>query len=392
MYNPCVRKRIAVLGSTGSIGRQTLEVAAEMKDGVEIVALSAYKNAELLVRQAYETGARTVCIADGEECAADIQSLLPTGTRLLTGIDGLCELATMPDYDMAVFAIFGSAGLKPLVAAIEAGHDIAFANKESLVAGGRLVMDLVRKNGVTLLPIDSEHNSVFRCLSGKKPGEVRGIILAATGGPFRKASRDELSKVTLKDALNHPVWTMGKRITVNSATMFNKALEIIEAHHLFGIDESAISVLIHPQSVVHGMVELADGTMMAHLAPPDMKYPIRHCLSYPAEPACAAKMDPVLLANLEFQIPDENVFTPLKLGRRAIKEDWTFAVAMNATNEILVDRFLCGKIGFTDILSELDSAAESFTMYRGRPHSIDEILALDAEIRSEMNAAAASEG
>ncbi len=392
MYNPCVRKRIAVFGSTGSIGRQTLEVAAEMKGGIEVVALSAHKNAELLVRQAHETGAHTICIADGEESAPVIQSRLPAGTRLLTGMDGLCELASMSDFDLAVFAIFGSAGLRPLAAAIEAGHDIAFANKESLAAGGKLVMDLAAKHGVKLLPIDSEHNSVFRCLAGKKPGEVRGIILAATGGPFRKASREELSKVTLEETLNHPVWTMGKRITVNSATMFNKALEIIEAHHLFGIDESAISIFIHPQSVVHGMVEMADGTIIAHFAPPDMKYPIRYCLSYPDVPVIKSKLNPALLAKLEFHVPDEDVFTPLRLGRRAIKEDWTFAVSMNATNEILVDRFLSGKIGFTDILSGLESAAESFGRYRGRPHTIDEILALDAEVRSEMNSASVSGG
>ncbi|MEP0814805.1 MAG: 1-deoxy-D-xylulose-5-phosphate reductoisomerase [bacterium] len=379
-------KRIAILGSTGSIGRQALEVAREMAPDISVVALSAHSNADLLAGQGAEFGVRHFAIGDGN--ANDLAGKLPSGSKLYRGIDGLCELASLPDVDLVVFAVFGAAGLRPLVAAIEAKKDIAFACKEALVAGGELVMNLARRNGVAFLPIDSEHNSIWRCMKGRDASSIRRIVLSATGGPFRGWTRDRLSAVTINQTLAHPLWQMGKRITVNSATMMNKGLEIIEAHHLFGLPSDKIGVVVHPEGVIHGFVELSDGSFLAHASPADMKFPIRACLAWPDEPrADRPALDVSLFSGLAFESPDESVFAPLALARRALTEDWSFAVALNAANEVLVDRFLAGQIGFLSIIDGLLSAAESFHRHAGRPHTIDEVIALDAEVRQSFESA-----
>lgn len=378
-YNRCVTKRIAVLGSTGSIGRQTLDVVRDLKGEVKVVALTANDRCDVILEQAREFGVRHIGL--GETCCNNLTHL-PVDAKIYAGIDGLCEIATLPEVDMVVFALFGAVGLKPLVAAIDAKKDIAFATKEALVAGGKLVIDLVRERGVNFLPIDSEHNSVWRCLTGRTSRMIRKVILTASGGPFHGFTREQLATVTPERALIHPIWEMGKRITVNSATMMNKALEIIEAHYLFDLPSEKLDVLVHPQGVVHAMIELGDGTVIAHIGRADMKLPIGYCLTYPFKPVTAEPaVDLTALAGLTFEKPDEEVFTPLKLGRRALASDWTFSVALNALNETLVDAFLDSRIPFISILENLDKAADGFDRYAGRPHNIDEVIALDAEVR-----------
>ncbi len=380
-YNRRVSKRIAVLGSTGSIGRQTLDVVRELDGEVEIVALTANDSCDVLLEQASEFGARHIGV--GDSCCQN-PARISTEAKVYAGIDGLCEIATLPEVDFVVFALFGAVGLKPLVAAINAKKDIAFATKEALVAGGKLVTDLVRASGVNFLPIDSEHNSVWRCLSGRTTRMIRKVILTASGGPFRGYTRDMLRDVTLESTLKHPIWEMGKRITVNSATMMNKALELIEAQYLFDLPSEKLDVLVHPQGVVHAMIELGDGTVMAHLGRADMKLPIRYCLTYPFKPVSfEPSLDFSTLEGLTFEKPDEGVFSPLKLGRRALVSDWTFSVALNALNETLVDAFLDGRIPFIAILEILEKSADDFESYKGRTHTIDEIIALDAEVREK---------
>jgi len=374
-----VARRIAILGSTGSIGCQTLEVARELQSEIDVVALTANNSCGLLFRQARDFGVKHIGL--GNECKIAAGDL-PADAKLYRGIDGLSEIVSLANVDMVVFALFGAMGLKPLVAAIEAGKDIAFATKEALVAGGSLVMQLVRDNGVNFLPIDSEHNSILRCLAGREINTIRRIIITASGGPFRGFTREQLKDVTLDQALKHPIWAMGRRITVNSATMMNKALEMVEAHHLFGLSNRRLDVRIHPQGIFHALIELADGTLLAHLGLADMKLPIRFCLTYPDVPD--SRNAPIRLDELHsltFEKPDEKVFTTLALGRAAVDEDWSFSVALNAVNEVLVESFLADKIPFIGIIERLERAADGFSKYKCRPHTIDEVIALDAEVR-----------
>jgi 1-deoxy-D-xylulose-5-phosphate reductoisomerase len=333
-------KRVVLLGATGSIGQSARKVAQALPDRVRIVGMSAHSNAdELAAASAEFPDARTVR-SDG-----------PDGPQKLLG------LATMPDADLVLVAIIGTAGLAPALAAIEAGRDIAVASKEILVLAGGIVMEAARRKGVRVLPIDSEHNAIFQCLEGRDPTHVRRLILTCSGGPFRKLPAAELDRVTPEMALKHPTWRMGRKITIDSATLFNKALEMIEARWLFDVGMDRIGVIIHPQSIVHSMVEFVDGSQLAQLSHSDMRFPIQYAVTYPDRvPGSLEPLDLAALGSLEFEAPREDVFPALRLAREAGTTGGTLPAVLNAANEIAVDAFLAGRIRFPKIWELVERA------------------------------------
>ena len=345
-------KRIAILGSTGSIGTQALEIIRQNPGIFKAVALSCGKNTELLKEQIEEFKPEMVY------CEAD--------SSLNKNADSIIDIATMDDADMVLNSMMGMRGLEPTLAAIEAGKDIAFANKETLVVGGELVMDAVRKKGVKLLPVDSEHSAIFQALQGSAGNTIRRILLTASGGPFRGYSRSKLEKVTLAQALKHPNWSMGDKITVDSATMMNKGLEIIEAKWLFDVPLEQIQVLIHPQSILHSAVEFEDGSVIGQMGNPDMKVPIAYAFSYPERINLLldGTVEPLNLFALEegmtFFPADESVFKTIALARQASKRGGTVPVVLNGANEVLVDMFLHKKIRFTDIQDTLERILDDY--------------------------------
>lgn len=345
-------KRIAILGSTGSIGTQALEIIRQNPGIFKAVALSCGKNTELLKKQIEEFK------PDMVYCEAD--------SSLNKNADSIIDIATMDDADMVLNSMMGMRGLEPTLAAIEAGKDIAFANKETLVVGGELVMDAVRKKGVKLLPVDSEHSAIFQALQGSAGNTIRRILLTASGGPFRGYSRSKLEKVTLAQALKHPNWSMGDKITVDSATMMNKGLEIIEAKWLFDVPLEQIQVLIHPQSILHSAVEFEDGSVIGQMGNPDMKVPIAYAFSYPERINLLldGTAEPLNLFALEegmtFYPADESVFKTIALARQASKRGGTVPVVLNGANEVLVDMFLHKKIKFTDIQDTLERLLDDY--------------------------------
>ena len=345
-------KRIAILGSTGSIGTQALEIIRQNPGIFKAVALSCGKNTELLKEQIEEFK------PDMVYCEAD--------SSLNKNADSIIDIATMDDADMVLNSMMGMRGLEPTLAAIEAGKDIAFANKETLVVGGELVMDAVRKKGVKLLPVDSEHSAIFQALQGSAGNTIRRILLTASGGPFRGYSRSKLEKVTLAQALKHPNWSMGDKITVDSATMMNKGLEIIEAKWLFDVPLEQIQVLIHPQSILHSAVEFEDGSVIGQMGNPDMKVPIAYAFSYPERINLLldGTAEPLNLFALEegmtFYPADESVFKTIALARQASKRGGTVPVVLNGANEVLVDMFLHKKIRFTDIQDTLERVLDDY--------------------------------
>ncbi len=346
-----LKRRVVLLGSTGSIGTSTLKVAREIPDRIEIIALAAAGNIEKLAAQARETGARHVGIYDTSKAAA-LRALLPDGVTLHTGPEGLLELATLADADIALIAIVGTAGLHPALAAIEAGKDLAIASKEILVMAGEIITAAASRRGVKLLPVDSEHNAIFQCLDGHCGGEakVSRLILTASGGPFRTLPADQLSNVTPEQALHHPTWNMGPKITIDSATLFNKGLEMIEARWLFGIGMERIDVVVHPQSIVHSMVEFTDGSVLAQLSRTDMCFPIQYALTWPERVRGGLQpLDFPTLAKLEFEAPREDDFPALQLARRAGLTGGTLPAVLNAANEIAVDAFRNNQIPFPGI-------------------------------------------
>jgi 1-deoxy-D-xylulose-5-phosphate reductoisomerase len=345
------KRRVVLLGSTGSIGVSTLKVARELPERVEIVGLAAANNIERLAAQARETGARHVAIFDASKETA-LRALLPQDVTIHTGADGLAELATLTEADIVLVAIVGTAGLHPALAAIEAGKDLAIASKEILVMAGEVITSAASRRGVKLLPVDSEHNAIFQCLDGHRGGEaeVSRLILTASGGPFRRLPAEQLSHVTPAQALKHPTWDMGPKITIDSATLFNKGLEMIEARWLFGIGMERIDVVIHPQSIIHSMVEFTDGSVLAQLSRTDMCFPIQYALTWPERVRGGLQpLDFPALAKLEFEAPREEDFPALGLARRAGLTGGTLPAVFNAANEVAVDTFRAGKLPFPGI-------------------------------------------
>ncbi len=348
---PSRPRRVVLLGSTGSIGRSTVEVARRLPEHIELVGLAAGSNAEALAAQARETGVREVAIFDASR-EADLRALLPEGVRVRTGAAGLAELAGEVDADVVLVAIVGTEGLRPALAAIEAGRDLAVASKEILVMAGELITRAAARRGVKLLPVDSEHNAIFQCLDAHRggAGEVKRLILTASGGPFRTWEAERLAEVTVEQALDHPTWDMGPKISIDSATLFNKGLEMIEARWLFGIGMERIDVVVHPQSIVHSMVEFIDGSVLAQMSTTDMCFPIQFALTWPGRvPGGLAPLDFARLAKLEFEPPRADAFPALGMARRAGTEGGTLPAVFNAANEVAVDAFRAGKITFPGI-------------------------------------------
>ncbi len=345
------KRRVVILGSTGSIGTSALKVARDIPERMEVVGLAAHGSYEALAEQAREFGVRHLCLFDPTH-AAELERLVPPGTRVLTGMDGLCELATLAEADMVLVSIIGTAGLKPTLEAIEAGKDLAIASKEILVMAGEVVMQRAAAKGVCVLPVDSEHNAIFQCLQGHRggPDEVSRLILTASGGPFRCLPKEQLPHVTLEQALRHPTWKMGRKITIDSATLFNKGLEMIEARWLFGIPMERVDVIVHPQSIVHSLVEYRDGSILAQLSASDMCFPIQYAVTWPERtPNSLHRLDLAKLAALQFEAPRWDDFPALGLARRAGLVGGTMPAMFNAANEVAVQAFIGGRIRFSGI-------------------------------------------
>lgn len=346
-----MKRRVVLLGSTGSIGLSTLKVAANLPDEIELVGLAAASSVSKLAEQAIATGVRHVAIYD-ESKAAELRSLLPSGVNIHTGAEGLNTLSQLEEADIVLIAIVGTAGLQPALTAIDAGKDIAVASKEILVMAGEIITARAAEKGVRILPVDSEHNAIFQCLEGHRgPGsEISRLILTASGGPFRETPAADLWDVTPEMALKHPTWDMGPKITIDSATLFNKGLEMIEARWLFGIGMDRIEAVIHPQSIIHSMVEFTDGSVLAQLSRTDMGFPIQYALTYPARLKGALQpLDFATLSKLEFSPPRLDDFPALHLAREAGNTGGTMPAVLNAANEIAVEFFRNRKIKFPQI-------------------------------------------
>lgn len=355
-------RNVVLLGSTGSIGTSTIKVVQDLPDRLTLVGLAAGRNAQLLAEQALRFQPRAVCIAD-PALVPELRTRLPQHCRIHAGAAGLVELATMPEADIVLIAIVGTAGLAPALAAIRAGKDIAVASKEILVMAGAIVMAEARKHGVRVLAVDSEHSAIFQCLDGKPLDSVRKLWLTASGGPFRATPKTDFDKITVEQALNHPRWSMGKKITIDSATLFNKGLEMIEARWLFNIGLDKVDVVIHPQSVIHSMVEFVDGSIMAQLSVPDMCLPIQYALTYPERaPSTRVQTNLVELGALSFEKPDPDRFPALRLARRAGEIGGTMPAVLNAANEVAVEAFLNRRIRFSDIPQIVEQVMESHTV------------------------------
>jgi 1-deoxy-D-xylulose-5-phosphate reductoisomerase len=372
------KRRVVILGSTGSIGESALKVARDIPERMEIVGLAAGKNAARLIEQAREFHPKAVSVADAG-AVAEVASA--TGLSVFAGDEGLCELATLPEADLVLIAIVGTAGLRPALAAIEAGKDIAVASKEILVMAGEAVMTAARKKGVQVLPVDSEHNAIFQCIEGRSPEQVRRIILTASGGPFRTLPTADLENVTRAQALKHPTWVMGAKITIDSATLFNKGLEMIEARWLFDVEMARVDVVVHPQSIIHSMVEFVDNSVLAQLSATDMCFPIQFAVTWPERvPNRLPPLDFSKLAKLEFEAPRTNDFPALDLARWAGTDGGTLPSVMNAANEVAVAAFLDGRCGFPAIWRTVESVMHAHTV---KPHaSLAEIIDADSWARA----------
>jgi 1-deoxy-D-xylulose-5-phosphate reductoisomerase len=376
------RVNVAVLGSTGSIGRNTLEVIGASGGHLAAVGLTAHASLDLLERQAREFQPAWIVASDALPARQKNWSL-PAGVELLTGPDAIERAVSRPEVDVVVSAIVGSAGLRGTWAAIEAGKKIALANKETLVVAGPLVTRLAAERGASIIPVDSEHSAIFQALQAGNRAEVKRVVLTASGGPFRCHTLAQLADVTPQDALRHPTWNMGRKITVDSATMMNKALEIIEARWLFDLRADQIEVVIHPQSIVHSLVEFVDGSIIAQLSPPDMKLPIQYALSYPERVAgIAAKLNWAQAFRLEFEPPDPDRFPAVALGMEVARVGGSAGAVVNAANETAVAGFLAGDLGFTDIVPACRSILEHHE-FDPNP-TLEHLLELDVWARREV--------
>ena len=384
-------KKIAILGSTGSIGTSTLAVAEQFPDRFKVVAIAGGNNSELLGSQIRKFKPSLAAIADAKAAESLRKKCNDMPVRIVSGVEGMIEVATAEDADITVSAIVGTAGLVPTIAAIQAGKDIALANKEVLVTAGELVMAECRRWNVRLFPVDSEHSAIFQCLHSGQRGDVKRLILTASGGPFRNHSKGDLAKVRLAEALKHPNWSMGRKITIDSATLMNKGLEVIEAHWLFGMAPEQIKVLVHPQSIVHSLVEYRDGSVVAQLGMPDMKGPIAYALSYPERlPDVSPGLDLASIATLTFQEPDRDLFPCLGYAYDALKAGGSMPAVLSAANEVAVRYFLEEKIGFLDVPRVLKFVMEAHTPVTFK--AVDEVLKADLWARREAEKIIADRG
>ena len=376
------RKRVVILGSTGSIGTSALKVARDIPERMEVVALAAHSSVGKLAEQAREFGVRHVCIFD-ESKVAELRALLPADVKICAGLEGLCELAALEEADMVLVSIIGTAGLQPTLCAIEAGKDLAIASKEILVMAGEVVMTRAAEKGINVLPVDSEHNAIYQCLQGNHGGaeQVSRLILTASGGPFRTTPREQLAKVTLEQALKHPTWKMGRKITIDSATLFNKGLEMIEARWLFDIPMERVDVIVHPQSIVHSLVEYRDGSILAQLSSSDMCFPIQYAVTWPERiDNSLPHLNLAELAALRFEAPRWDDFPALNLARHAGLTGGTMPAMYNAANEVAVQAFVEGRLSFPGIWQTVEKTLAAATPedYHGQ---LDIILAADAWAR-----------
>ncbi|MEW6510442.1 MAG: 1-deoxy-D-xylulose-5-phosphate reductoisomerase [Bacteroidota bacterium] len=372
-------RNIAILGSTGSVGRNTLDVVANFPDRLRVTYLAAHRNIDLLTEQINRFRPRGVAVMD-MDAAALLRERVNGATEVLCGEEGLVEIVGRADVDIVLSSLVGFAGLKPTLRAVEAGKDIALANKETLVVGGELITARVREKGVRLLPVDSEHSAIFQCLQGEDIRTVERLILTASGGPFLRLDKDRFAGVTVDQALNHPVWKMGNKITIDSATLMNKGLEIIEAFWLFGVPPEKIDVVIHPQSIIHSMVEFVDGSVKAQMGIPDMKLPIQYALMYPERPVSAfRRLDVAALREMTFLPPDTEKFQCLPLAFRALSMGGTAPAVLNAANEVAVSMFLERKLPFAAIPGVIGEALDGHTPMHA--FTLEDLERIDAETR-----------
>jgi 1-deoxy-D-xylulose-5-phosphate reductoisomerase len=388
--------RVSLIGSTGSIGTQAIEVIEACPERFDVVALGAHRSVDLLADQAQRLRPDVVAIGDADS-AVRLKEMLPAGVELVVGVEGLAAIATLGD--VAVNGVVGFAGLSVTLAALQAGRRLALANKESIIAGAPVVQQARRTPGAEIIPVDSEHCALHQCLRAGNRGEVARLLLTASGGPFRGRSREELAQVGVADALAHPTWTMGPKITVDSSTLMNKGLEVIEAHELFGLPYDAIDVVVHPQSIVHSMVEYADGAAMAQLSMPDMRLPIGYALAYPDRlPMAFGAIDWTALSSLEFEEPDRTLFPCLDLAYRAGRAGDLAPAWLNAANEVAVAAFLAGRVKWTAIAAVVEGTLDRYDP-PGRPgagamaapRTVDEVLEADAAARRVAEAVVAGQ-
>lgn len=373
-------KRISILGATGSIGTQTLEVVQNLTD-IRVSAITGNRQIDLLERQARQFLPEMVAVMDEAGAETLRGRLADTNIRVLGGMAGLLEAATLDGVDTVVTSVVGNVGLQPTFAAIRAGKNIALANKETLVSAGQLVMDLAKRHGVAIYPVDSEHSAIFQSLQGNEGNPIERILLTASGGPFRGKKRAELQHITAADALKHPNWSMGKKITIDSATLMNKGLEVMEAKWLFGVETEQIEVLVHPQSIVHSAVEYADGAIIAQLGEPDMRVPIQYALTYPKRVKSPfPRIDFAQRSSLTFEKPDTDTFRCLPLAYRALREGGTLPAVLNGANEIAVARFLAGEITFLEIPALIERAMDAYTVKNAE--ALEDLLEADAWARA----------
>lgn len=373
-------KKIALLGSTGSIGESTLKVARHLKEEIRICALAAHSNIDLLEKQAKEFHPELIAVYD-EKKALELKKRLPH-IAIESGMEGLKAVASYSGANFVISAMSGTAGLIPTIAALDAGKSLGLANKEALVSGGALVMELAKKRGVQIIPIDSEHSALFQCLLGQPKNSVSRLILTASGGPFRNFSQEQLDSITPEQALSHPTWTMGPKITTDCSTLMNKGLEVIEAHWLFDIPIENISVVIHPQSIIHSMVEFVDNSLLAQMGETSMIVPIQYAITYPERlPGLLKPFDFTKYHTLQFLTPDTDKFPCLRLAYDAIRAGGSMACYMNAANEVLVNGFLEKKIPWSGISKKLETLMERHSI--NPIHSIQDVLLIDTQARQE---------
>ena len=378
-------KRVILLGSSGSIGESTCKVARALPDTMKLVGLGVAKSGKRVLEQAREFGVKAVAVSD-LGAAEKVKKDLPQGTKFYPGVEGLTRMVEETEADMVLVAVVGTAGLAPALAALRTGKDLAVASKEILVLAGSAVMGEAKKNKRQVLPVDSEHNAIFQCLEGAKSQEVRKIILTASGGPFRKSSSEDLKKVTVAEALKHPTWSMGKKITIDSATMFNKGLEMIEAHWLFGLPMNQVDVVVHPQSIVHSLVEFVDGSVLAQLSVTDMCFPIQYAVTYPERrPSGLPPLDLAKIGSLTFEAPDEKRFPALRLARESGEAGGTLPGVFNAANEVAVEAFLEEKISFPRIWEMVETVMSAHRNEK-RP-DLATIIAADQWARAQAKVA-----
>ena len=370
-----MRKKISILGSTGSIGTQTLEVVRNNGD-IQITALAAGRNIERLEAQIREFHPSLVCVWDEERAKELKGKTADLPVRVVSGMDGLLEAATEPEAETVVTAVVGMIGIRPTIAAMEAGKDIALANKETLVTAGHIIMPLAKEKGVRILPVDSEHSAIFQCLNGEEARSIRKILLTASGGPFRGKTRKEMSQVQVEDALKHPNWSMGRKITIDSSTMVNKGLEVMEAKWLFGVEMDQVQVVVQPKSIIHSMVEFEDGAVMAQLGTPDMKLPIQYALSYPQRRYLPGeRLDFWAMNEIAFEKPDFENFRGLSLAYQAGKRGGSLPTVFNAANEWAVNEFLNRRISYLEITDRIERAMDAHRTVENP--TVEEILAAE---------------